>query len=207
MGWINKGCLLLAGAMLLQGCGSLGFFSGDDTVGDYEGRSPQQHESVKQIGDPVAPMVLRVVGYGTINPKSRLSSVQKRLMAMRASRLDAYRNMAERVYGTSIEGNSTVRDLVVLNDQFRTFVDTHIHGARVVATDVMDDDSVETVLEMVIDEGFRNCLTTDHQTRFNSTCRAPVVHDLNSYRENRERKAIAEKKIATQENSDLYFVD
>lgn len=206
MGWIKRGCLLVASTILLQGCGSLGVFSEDDTVGDYEGRSPHQ-EAVKQIGDPVAPMVLRVVGYGTINPSSRLSKVQKRLMAMRASRLDAYRNMAERVYGTSIEGNSTVRDLVVLNDQFRTFVDTNIHGARVVATDVMDDDTVETVLEMVIDEGFRNCLTTDHQIRFNTTCRAPVVHDLNAYRENRERKQSAEKKIATKENTDLYFVD
>jgi hypothetical protein len=205
MNLINKGCIGIIAALLLQGCGMFGG-SNHDTVGDHDGRSAQ-HKPVKQIGDPVSPMVLRVVGYGAVNPKSKLSKVQKRLMAMRASRLDAYRNMAERVYGASIEGNSTVRDLVVLNDQFKTYVETHIHGARVVSSHVLDDSSVETTLEMVIDEGFRNCLTTQTDARFNSTCRASFVNDLHAYRENIDRNAKGDKTVAAKENSQLYFVD
>ena len=205
MNLMSKGCIGIVAALLLHGCGIFGG-SDHDTVGDHE-QSNALHKEVKQIGDPVSPMVLRVTGYGAVNPKGKLSPVQKRLMAMRASRLDAYRNMAERVYGASLEGHSTVRDLVTLNDQVKTYIETHIHGARVVSTHVLDDSSVETTLEMIIDEGFRNCLTTQSEARFNSTCRAPVVHDLNAHRENVNRKEKAEKKVAATENSQLYFVD
>ena len=129
---------------------------------------------VEQEIDPIAPMVLRVVGYGAIDDDKKKSEVQRRLMGIRASKMDAYRSMAERVYGTSIQGSTTVRDMVVQNDRFRTYVETYMHGARVVSSDVMPDGSVETVLEMVIDQGFRNCLQTMDSQRFNVDCRAPM---------------------------------
>jgi len=163
----------------MTGCSMLGFGDDDEEVEDMA--SFQEDSMLKPVEthvDPIAPMILRVVGYGAINEKSKgLSKVQKRLMAIRASRLDAYRAMAERVYGTKISGSSTVRDLVVQNDSFRTYVDTFIHGARVVTSDVLEDGSVETVLEMVIDAGFRNCLTTENSMRFNADCRADVMHN------------------------------
>ena len=113
--------------------------------------SPEEFfQPVEQEIDPVAPMVLRVVGYGATNESSEQSATQKRLMAIRASKLDAYRAMAERVYGTSI------------------------HGARVVSTEFMADGSVETILEMTIDQGFRNCLQTRDSQRFNVDCRVPL---------------------------------
>jgi hypothetical protein len=65
---------------------------------------------------------------------------------------------------------------VVQNDVFRSYVDTFIHGARVISTDVLEDGSVETVLEMVVDVGFRNCLVTENSMRFNSDCRTGVLH-------------------------------
>jgi hypothetical protein len=155
----------------------LGF--GDDDE-DEEVATVSQETMLKPMEtqvDPVAPLILRVVGYGAINPKAKgQSDVQKRLMSIRASRLDAYRAMAERVYGTKLSGSSTVRDLVVQNDSFRTYVDTFIHGARVISSDVLEDGSVETILEMVIDAGFRNCLTTENSMRFNSDCRTQVMH-------------------------------
>lgn len=129
---------------------------------------------VEQEIDPIAPMVLRVVGYGAIDDDKKKSEVQRRLLGIRASKMDAYRSMAERVYGTSIQGSTTVRDMVVQNDRFRTYVETYMHGARVVSADVMPDGSVETVLEMVIDQGFRNCLQTMDSQRFNVDCRAPM---------------------------------
>jgi len=165
--------------MILSGCSMLGFGDDDDEVKDIAGGG--QESMLKPISthvDPVAPLILRVVGYGAVNPKAKSqgqSKVQQRLMAIRASRLDAYRSMAERVYGAKITGSSTVRDLVVQNDSFRSYVDTYIHGARVVSADVQQDGSVETVLEMVIDAGFRNCLTTENSMRFNSDCHQSVM--------------------------------
>jgi hypothetical protein len=158
----------------------LGFGDDDEDVEDVTSMASGDSmlEPQKTHVDPVAPLILRVVGYGAINPKAKgMSKVQKRLMSIRASRLDAYRSMAERVYGTKISGSSTVRDLVVQNDSFRTYVDTFIHGARVISTDVLEDGSVETVLEMVVDAGFRNCLVTENSMRFNSDCRSSVMHN------------------------------
>ncbi len=161
----------------LGGCSMLGFGDDEDEVEDV-GSQESMLKPISTHVDPVAPLILRVVGYGAVNPKGKSqgqSKVQQRLMAIRASRLDAYRSMAERVYGAKISGSSTVRDLVVQNDSFRSYVDTYIHGARVVSADVQQDGSVETVLEMVIDAGFRNCLTTENSMRFNSDCHKPVM--------------------------------
>ena len=172
---------LLCAMMLLPitGCSMLGFGDDDEEVEDVTSMGGDTMLTPEQTHvDPVAPLILRVVGYGAINPKAKgMSKVQKRLMSIRASRLDAYRSMAERVYGTKISGSSTIRDLVVQNDSFRTYVDTFIHGARVISTDVLEDGSVETVLEMVVDAGFRNCLVTENSMRFNSDCRSSVMHN------------------------------
>lgn len=177
---MNKVAWSLAAVCLLSplsGCSMLGF-GDDDEVEDVATISEETMlRPVETQVDPIAPLILRVVGYGAINPKAKgQSKVQQRLMSIRASRLDAYRAMAERVYGTKISGSSTVRDLVVQNDSFRTYVDTFIHGARVVSSDVLEDGSVETILEMVIDAGFRNCLTTENSMRFNADCRTQVMH-------------------------------
>jgi hypothetical protein len=176
LAWLLCAMLLLP----VTGCSMLGFGDDDEDVEDVTsmGSSDSMMTAEKTHVDPVAPLILRVVGYGAINPKAKgMSKVQKRLLSIRASRLDAYRSMAERVYGTKISGSSTVRDLVVQNDSFRTYVDTFIHGARVISTDVLEDGSVETVLEMVVDAGFRNCLVTENSMRFNSDCRSSVMHN------------------------------
>jgi hypothetical protein len=172
------GLLLVMSLLPLSGCSMLNFWDDDeeDEVQNVSSNGSMLTSETTHV-DPVAPLILRVVGYGAINPKAKgMSTVQKRLMSIRASRLDAFRSMAERVYGTKITGSSTVRDLVVQNDVFRSYVDTFIHGARVISTDVLEDGSVETVLEMVVDAGFRNCLVTENSMRFNSDCRTGVMH-------------------------------
>lgn len=132
-------------------------------------------QPVEQEVDPIAPMTLRVVGYGATEVASKnKSDAQRRLLAIRAAKMDAYRTMAERVYGISLQGSTTVRDMVVQNDRFRAYVETYMHGARVVSTDVMPDGTVETVLEMVIDQGFRNCLQTVDNQRLNVDCRTSL---------------------------------
>ncbi len=169
MKWPLPAALAATSVLLMQGCS--GAFMREDNVAE----EPEAYfQPVEQEIDPIAPMVLRVVGYGAMDTVKNKTEVQRRLMAIRASKMDAYRAMAERVYGTSVQGSTTVKDMVVQNDRFRTYVETYMHGARVVSTDVMPDGSVETVLEMVIDQGFRNCLQTMDSQRFNVDCRAPL---------------------------------
>ena len=162
-------------------------------------------QPVEQEIDPIAPMVLRVVGYGAVNTASKKSTVQKRLMAIRASKMDAYRSMAERVYGTAIQGSTTVRDMVVQNDRFRAYVETYMHGARVVSTDVLPDGSVETILEMIIDQGFRNCLQTTDNQRFNVDCRVPLGGNNSNHFASSQRQRVQGE--ASVPDSGFYFIE
>lgn len=162
-------------------------FASSCSIWPFNSKAKQRDEIISQVREineklpPMEPMVLRVSGYGAINPTTRgVTEVQKRLLAMRASKLDAYRTLAERVYGTQIIGSSTVENLVVQNDQYRAFVDANILGARVIYTDAMADGSYETMVEMVIDEGFRNCLASQNTGRQNTSCASEAVHDLDA---------------------------
>lgn len=162
-------------------------------------------QPVEQEIDPIAPMVLRVVGYGAMDSNSKKSNVQKRLMAIRASKMDAYRSMAERVYGTSVQGSTTVRDMVVQNDRFRSYIETYMHGARVVSTDVLPDGSVETILEMIIDQGFRNCLQTTDNQRFNVDCRVPLGGNSPNHFAASQRQRVQGE--ASMPESGFYFIE
>jgi len=166
-----RGAIVLSTAAFLVACSTAGSKQNDQGY----------LQPVEQAVDPVAPMTLRVVGYGAPDERNKnLSAVQRRLLAIRASKVDAYRAMAERVYGMNVMGSSTVRDMVMQNDRFRTYVETYMYGARVVSADVMPDGSVETMLEMNIDQGFRNCLKTTDSARFNVDCSAPLAMAQNS---------------------------
>lgn len=192
--------LALAGVTLaLASCGSM---QKNDNLNVNPSSSLQP---VEQEVDPVAPMVLRVVGYGATNTKSATTTQQQRLLAIRSSKLDAYRALAERVYGMSVQGSTTVRDMVVQNDSFKTYVETYMHGARVVSADVMPDGTVETVLEMVIDNGFRTCLQTSNNQRFNVDCRAPLVGaSAGQFNLNQQQRVHNESAMP---NTGFYFIE
>lgn len=191
--------IVVCSSILLTACSSM--FVEDESITE----EPEAFfQPVEQEVDPIAPMVLRVVGYGAVVQQKSLSEAQSRLMAIRASKLDAYRSMVERVYGTTLQGSTTVRDLAVQSDRFRTYVDTYIHGARVISTDVMSDGTVETLLEMVIDQGFRNCLQTMDSQRYNVDCRAPLGNDSNNFSHS-QRKRI--QKESTIPETGYYFID
>ncbi len=189
----------VATVFALQGCS-------DALIQDDNHVQPEAYfQPVEQEIDPVAPMVLRVVGYGATDTDSKKSDVQHRLMAIRASKMDAYRSMAERVYGTSVQGSTTVRDMVVLNDRFRSYVETYMHGARVVSSDVMPDGSVETVLEMIIDQGFRNCLQTADSQRFNVDCRVSLGgQGANNFASSQRQRVQGEASVP---DSGFYFIE
>jgi hypothetical protein len=69
-------------------------------------------------------------------------------MAIRASKLDAYRNLTEQVYGQQLYGVSTIADMVVTNDNFRAKVEGVIYGARLVSIIPVGDDTYETTLSL-----------------------------------------------------------
>jgi len=87
-------------------------------------------------------------GYANISVQKSKNQAQRRLMAIRASKLDAYRNLTEQVYGQQLNASTTVEDMVIVNDTMRAHVEGVVYGAKVVSINPIGDDSYETKLEL-----------------------------------------------------------
>lgn len=94
------------------------------------------------------------IGYGAESTFSAYTPGQRRLMAIRASKLDAYRALAEQLYGVKIDSNTAISTLTAKNDSFRARVNAVVRGARVVSVTPMADNNYETVLEVYVDQRF-----------------------------------------------------
>jgi hypothetical protein len=97
---------------------------------------------------------ITAVGYGAEIAFEGMSPGQRRLMAIRASKLDAYRSLAEQLYGISIDSNTSVASLAAQNDSFRARVNATVRGARVISITPMADNNFETVMEVFVDRQF-----------------------------------------------------
>lgn len=103
---------------------------------------------------PAKTLKLTALGYGNMGSFEGHTPGQKRLMAIRASKLDAYRDLAEQVHGVRVTGNSTVSAMVSQNDSFRVYVDAYVRGAKVVSITPMAENNYETVLELELGSDF-----------------------------------------------------
>lgn len=140
---VIKRALLLLPIFLLGACSSM-----PNLFGAISPSTPKQQATT------LRPVMLTAVGYGAAMSNNNYSAGQKRLMAMRASKLDAYRALAEQVYGVRITSNTMVAGLAAQHDSFRAYVDTYIRGAKVVTVTPMSDGNYETVLELELNEQF-----------------------------------------------------
>jgi hypothetical protein len=98
-------------------------------------------------------------GYGA-PPKNYYPEGQRRLMTMRASKIDAYRALAEIVGGLHVWGGSAIGDMVMERDRYRVFIDSFVRGAHVVSVDAMEDNTYKTIVEMEVDQRFLNHVMT-----------------------------------------------
>lgn len=115
---------------------------------------------------------VKSMGYGA-PPKKYYPQYQRDLMAMRASKVDAYRSLAETINGLHIWGGTTLGDMAVQDDHYRVFLDSYVRGAMVESTKQRDDGNYETVVSTVVDRNFLNYVLSDHLTR-NAECGSMV---------------------------------
>lgn len=76
--------------------------------------------------------VITATGYAPVESQQAATEAARILLAMRASRLEAYRELAEQVQGVYLTGQTSVADMQVQNDAFKAKVDGLIRGAEVV---------------------------------------------------------------------------
>ena len=88
-------------------------------------------------------------------PATAVNQAQARLMAERAAKVDAMRNLLEQAYGVTISSNTTVRNFITENDTIRARVDAYIRGAKIVDTRYLSDGSVEVEMELTLGYEFR----------------------------------------------------
>ena len=153
-----KKYLVLVLVMFLQSCnGNLmsGFnnsnFSSNsqDNVEDYSKPTNQLNKTRELLdGASINFPTLTATGYAVVPTQPGQNVEQKRLMAIRAARMSAMRELAEQIHGLKVDSNTTVIDLMVQNDTFRGIVSGIIRGARTVRINPTGSDTYETVLEI-----------------------------------------------------------
>lgn len=104
--------------------------------------------SMVSEGDVSTIPTLSAVGYAVVSTQPGNSDAQRRLMAIRAARMSAIRELAEQIHGLKVDSNTTVVDLMVQNDTFRGVVTGVIRGARTVRINPTGKDTYEIVLEI-----------------------------------------------------------
>ena len=87
-------------------------------------------------------------GYGVINIQDGDRTAHRRLLSIRASKLDAYRALLEQVYGQYLDTTTTVAEMVVKSDSFRARVQGLVYGARLVSITTVGEDTYETTLSL-----------------------------------------------------------
>ncbi|GEA05974.1 hypothetical protein KUL42_07350 [Alteromonas sp. KUL42] len=110
--------------------------------------------------EPQSYPVLTAVGYAPIASQRGDSESVKLIMAMKASKLDAYRELAEQVYGQKLEGNQSLSSLVVESETLHASVEGIIRGAEVVKAYPVGDDTYVTELSLDMQQVYNLYLTT-----------------------------------------------
>jgi outer membrane protein FlgP len=132
----------IASALLLSACSNFrapGPMAAEvDNAGPASMITPMTEKSQNMVA----------TGYAVISIQNHRNPAQQRLLAIRASKLDAYRALTEQVYGQQLDASTTVADMTVMNDTFRARVEGVVYGAVLVSITPVGDDTYETTLSL-----------------------------------------------------------
>jgi len=133
-------------------------------VNDYINRQVKQAvqanlatQIIEQMGDKGkinwSEGYVEATGIGT-PPERYIGKPQARPMALRAARVDAYRNLLETTKGVRVDSSTSVKDYIVESDVINTQVEGLVRGAKVVNQEYLSDGTVEVTIRMPIPGGF-----------------------------------------------------
>lgn len=88
------------------------------------------------------------LGMAQISKQPGGSINEKRLLAIRAARLEALRDLTEQVHGIALTSETTLRDTIVQNDSLRGLVEGEIRGAKTERITPKGSDSYEVVMTL-----------------------------------------------------------
>lgn len=120
----------------------------DTLIGHLRHTKAKKPAAKPDTAMPVTGEDLVVVGYASVTAQPSTDAAERRLMAARASRLDAYRSMAELVFGVHFGSESAADDSRLRNDNTRTRVSGHLRGVEIVSIEPLGNDTYQTTLRL-----------------------------------------------------------
>ena len=140
--------LVILGTAVLTGCTMTMAPPGQNTAANAAMTPQTTVVETKAVPVVERRSAIRATGYAVISVQPSDVDAQQRLLAIRASKLDAYRGLTEQVYGQYLDATTTVADMAVMSDTFRTQVEGVIYGARVVSIAPVGEDTYETTMSL-----------------------------------------------------------
>jgi hypothetical protein len=154
-----KETVMLKGTTLALLCAGL-LVSASAHAGDAKDPAAAADDSVVQkIGHGEinwSKKVVTATGSGASNLKDA-SVAQARLMAERAAKLDALRNIVETIQGIQVSGSRNAND-IMSNGEIKTRISGMAREYKVVDTKYYSDGAVDVIISMPIDENLTNAL-------------------------------------------------
>jgi hypothetical protein len=123
-------------------------------VKTHPSRIKKYYEQTLEPEERWGPVMLRATGSG-IPPSDAVNPAQARLMALRAARVEALRNLLEQSYAVTIIGSSTIQDFATKSDFINSRVKAFIKGAWIAEERKLADGAIEVDMEIALGIGFR----------------------------------------------------
>ncbi|MFH1421226.1 MAG: hypothetical protein ABIH42_00695 [Planctomycetota bacterium] len=119
-------------------------------------------------------------------------SARDRLLAERAATVDAYRKLAEYIYGLQISGETRVNDFVAESDKIKTSFEHFLKGVQTTNKVYRDDGIVEVEVEVTLERVITELSTIKKRIYEGSKFKDVVFEDVKKYTERKLVKAIGE---------------
>lgn len=87
-------------------------------------------------------------GFAQVSGQPGKTLGERRLLAVRAARLEALRDLAEQVRGIRLDAETLVDDAVVRDDRLSASIETTLRGARTVSIQPRGEDGYVVVMEL-----------------------------------------------------------
>ena len=107
---------------------------------------PLSAGSVRRLAEESDKII--ATGYAVIAVQNSEDAAQRRLLAIRASKLDAYRALAEQVFGQRVDSQTTIGDLAINSESFRARVEGVIYGAELESIEPINGDTYAVTLSL-----------------------------------------------------------
>ena len=105
--------------------------------------------NLTEIGNGVKWQEGIVTATGTgVRPHNIVSDAQGTALARRAAIVDAYRGLAEQIYGVQVDSNTTVEQLMVVEDTTKTSVSGLIKNAKILKEKQLPNGTYQVILSV-----------------------------------------------------------